>query len=768
MQQQFHFRRFKLVLQQRDGKTVFTAFVLTQHIGQLQACQRLAQRLRVARDAVALQQLGQGDQAGLPGLGGVVDHDAVEAAGGFVVAQAAPARQRILHGLRGQGLREVAGFDHALAGGQCLQALLAQDGDQVGALAAGVHQAVHQALVVKTQAQFAQRLGGQLAAGAALQAANGQHFAKVAQGALVVEHGRGIQIPEAREHEPAAALFAERAQGGQLHVAVGRFVTEEQVGLVDEQHQALALVLRLQVVHDGFERGVGRQAKLQRHARRQAVVAQRDVVAHGVRVARHAALHGLEQAAFAELAPTHHQVVGGLAVDDTGQQLGAAKKATLARHTAACLVGRDARDAQLRGQLAQQHLQGIAANQPFGLVGAVQHHMQVGAVVGMGAQQGPGRVHAVLAQDQQHVAAGLHRAQLAQHGGFVDAGRGHKHQAAVQRHGQVGRELPLKHGTGQRPVGAGLAAGRHALGQRARQGRGALAARGLGAGHGAAPVHRADVGGQQGGVQPPQPAQQAVNLRQARQRRAAQACGAQLARTDERVAHHPQHGAHPKDHGAPRDQRAHPAKRVGIGHLRGALEIVGAALQAVDGQVAQGDGWLAGAAGPGGGARFQLHHHLGASELAQLGVLGDVGLQHIGARGGNAQLRLGHRGRVGINVLGPVAQLVVRLHHRHAPLHQLAPHRPHVHGRHEPAARGRVVLGREHRTGHKQRDQRDDHSAHHGFGQQGLQSAEHESSTMKPASRMVAQRQCSRAASPAPRTWMRLPQNRLRSSSSCR
>ncbi len=58
-----------------------------------------------------MQQLGQGDQAGLPGLGCVVDHDAVEAAGGFVVAQAAPAGQGVLHGLRGQGLGEVAGFD---------------------------------------------------------------------------------------------------------------------------------------------------------------------------------------------------------------------------------------------------------------------------------------------------------------------------------------------------------------------------------------------------------------------------------------------------------------------------------------------------------------------------------------------------------------------------------------------------------------------------------------------------------------------------------
>jgi hypothetical protein len=77
VQQQVHLAGLELVLQQRDGKAVFAAFVLAQHISQLQARQRLAQGLRVGHDAMALQQLGQAGQAALPGLGRVVHHDAV-------------------------------------------------------------------------------------------------------------------------------------------------------------------------------------------------------------------------------------------------------------------------------------------------------------------------------------------------------------------------------------------------------------------------------------------------------------------------------------------------------------------------------------------------------------------------------------------------------------------------------------------------------------------------------------------------------------------
>ncbi len=388
----------------------------------------------------------------------------------------------------------------------------------------------------------------------------------------------------------------------------------------------------------------------------------------------------------------------------------------------------------------------------------------------MGHQQRPGRVHAVIAQDQQHVAAGLRGVQLAQHGGFVDARGGHEDQAAVERHGQVGRKLPLEHLAGQRPVAARLASGRYPLGQRARQGPGMLGPRGLRAQHGAAPVPLADVGRQQRGLQPAQPAQQPVDLRQACQRRAAQARGAQLARTDQGVAHHPHHGAHGEDHRAPQDERAQPAQRVGIGgdgrHAGG--KIVGAALQAVDGQVARWNGWVAGAARPGVGAGFELHHHLGARQLAQLGVVGDVGLQHVGARRLYAQLRVGNARCVLVDILGPAIQLVARLDHGDAPLHQLAPHRADVDRCKERAARDRVELRREQRAGHEQRDNRNDHAAHHGLGEEGAQAFEHDSSTIPPASRMVGQRQCRRAASPVPRTWMRLPQNRRRSSSSCR
>ena len=54
VQQQFHLGWLELVLQQRDGKAV-VGVLLAQHIGQLQAGQRLAERLGIARDAVALQ-----------------------------------------------------------------------------------------------------------------------------------------------------------------------------------------------------------------------------------------------------------------------------------------------------------------------------------------------------------------------------------------------------------------------------------------------------------------------------------------------------------------------------------------------------------------------------------------------------------------------------------------------------------------------------------------------------------------------------------------
>lgn len=60
-----------------------------------------------------------------------------------------------------------------------------------------------------------------------------------------------------------------------------------------------------------------------------------------------APLHGLEQAAFAELAPSHDQVVGRFAVEHARQQALAAEEHVLAS-AAARLVGRDARDLQLQ------------------------------------------------------------------------------------------------------------------------------------------------------------------------------------------------------------------------------------------------------------------------------------------------------------------------------------------------------------------------------------------------------------------------------------
>ena len=75
VQQQFHLGWLELVLQQRDGKAVF-GVLLAQHIGQLQTRQRLAQGLGITRNAVALQQLGQGHQAHTARLRSLIDHDA--------------------------------------------------------------------------------------------------------------------------------------------------------------------------------------------------------------------------------------------------------------------------------------------------------------------------------------------------------------------------------------------------------------------------------------------------------------------------------------------------------------------------------------------------------------------------------------------------------------------------------------------------------------------------------------------------------------------
>ncbi len=727
---------------------------------------------------MALQQPRQRHQAGLALLGDVVDHHAVEPAGVVVGRQAAPAGQGILHGLGGQGLVQVPRLDHALAGLQCLQAFLAQDGDQIGAQAAGVHQALHQRITAKAQAQAAQRLGGQGLAGRALQPADGQHLAKIAQGALVVEHGRGIQVPEAGQHEPAAPLLAERAQGGQLVVAVVRLVAEEQVGLVDQQVQALAGVLGLQVVHDLLQRRLRRQAELQRHARRQPVVAQRDVVAHDLRVALQAALHGLEQAALAQLAPAHHQIVGRLAVDHAGQQLLAPEEGALARHAAPGLVGRDARHAQLGRQQAQQHLQGRGRQQPLGLAGAVHHHMQIGAVFGMGAQQGPGGFGTVIAQDEHHVGAGLRGAQLAQHGGFIDPRRGDVQQAAVQRDRQVGWKLPLEHRAGQRPVTARLAAGRHALGQH----QGLVGRVVVGELHGALPVLGTDLGGLQRGAQPAHGAQQLVDARQARHRGAQQLLGAQLRRADQRVAQHPHHGADHEDQRAPLDEAAQPGKRLlhrsghalaldggGVCHVVALAVLALGAGSTADGQHARRHGRLAGPAGPVVHVGRHVQQHLGAGQSAERGVVDHIGLQAQRPGRGDAQLGERHLGRVLLDVLGPMAQLLAGLHQGHAPLHQLAPHGADALGRAHRSARGGVQVRREQRAADEQRCTCDHQDPDHGPRHPGPQLLEHAaSSTIRPAWRTVSQRQCRRAASPVPRTWMRLPQNRRRRSSSCR
>lgn len=274
-------------------------------------------------------------------------------------------------------------------------------------------------------------------------------------------------------------------------------------------------------------------------------------------------------------------------------------------------------------------------------------------------------------------------------------------------------------------------------------------------------------------------------MRGRRETGCAAALGAQLRGADQRVAQHPHHRADHEDQRTPLDQAAQPAKRLGRFHRGDAgladgigVHVVALAVLVVlafgagcaaDGQHARGHGRLAGPAGPVVHVGRHVQQHLRAGQIAERGVADHVGLQAQRPGRGDAQLGKGYLRRVLLDVLGPMAQLLAGLHQGHAPLHQLAPHGANALGRAHRSAGGRVQVRREQRATDEQRCACDHQGPDHGPRHPGPQLLEHAaSSTIRPAWRTVSQRQCRRAASPVPRTWMRLPQNRRRRSSSCR
>ncbi|MNV49677.1 hypothetical protein D3C71_1416380 [compost metagenome] len=211
-------------------------------------------------------------------------------------------------------------IDHALAAAQLGQQLLADDRHQVGAAAACGDQATWQFRRAEVHAEAGHRLGRQGLAGLVLQAAHVDHLAEVAQRRGEIQGHRFVEVPEAGQHEVAAALLADRAQRRQLPIPGSGVGAQEQVGLIHQQQQLAAAGLRRQRRHHLIHLGALGQARRHRQAHAEAMVAQGQVLAMHARMPGEAAFDRLHHAGLAQLPPSHQQVVARLAVEHPGQQ----------------------------------------------------------------------------------------------------------------------------------------------------------------------------------------------------------------------------------------------------------------------------------------------------------------------------------------------------------------------------------------------------------------------------------------------------------------
>ena len=478
-------------------------------------------------------------------------------------------------------------------------------------------------------------------------------------------------------------------------------------------------------------------------------------MADDLRVPVQAALQGLQQAALAQLATAHHQVVGHLAPEDAGQQLLAAEEGVFARDAAPRLIRRDARDPQLGGERAQQHRQRIGAQQPLALRRAVQQDVQIGAIGAVALQCGVGGFTPGVGADQQHIHTAGKGLQAAHQRGALQLRRGKVDDAAVQRHRQVGRKHPGEDGAGQVPAAGVLAACAHPFGQAL----GLLSRLGLGVFQGLLPVCRFDARREQAGAQAGAETQQAVQLGQTCQRRAAQALRPQLAGADQRVAQQPEQRRRAEHQGAEQHQPTQPAEGFSGGPAGGL---------AVHGQQAGRNGRAAGAAIPLPGGRIPLQQQLGARQTAQIAALGHAQAQLVGAGRAGLQQAGGVRRRMALDVGGPAALLHHGLAKIEAPLRNLGPDRADLTGRLQAGPQQGIELGRQQRAAHQPGQQGDQQPpqqrARQGDALHGVAAC----STARPVARTISLRQCSWAPPSAGRVLTRLAQNRARSRSSCR
>ncbi len=242
---------------------------------------------------------------------------------------------------------------------------------------------------------------------------------------------------------------------------------------------------------------------------------------------------------------------------------------------------------------------------------------------------------------------------------------------------------------------------------------------------------------------------------------AAQALGLELCRAYQRMAHHPQQGQAAKDQCAGPDDAAQPSKGFMLGLARR-----GAAVQR---QVARRSRRQAALAAPVPALPVQLQQDLGSGEHAHLAVAHHVRLQHEWTGRAHAHAWFGNVRRHAGQVLRPAFMLAHIVHQGQAPQDDFVPDPARAFRALQAAAGDGVVAGQQDGRADEQRDQGEQRGAPPGSGQLHKPAqAAHACSTATAASRAMSQRQCRWAPSPAPRTCSRLPQNRRRSTASCR